>query len=91
MSVNQVRTLVVNAFGIGCNDFACYLACDFKHFLVRVHSVLVVERSVVEFFAIGVVAFFQSNDFLHQRVVQMVLQVFIVVIKISHLFGVGFT
>ena len=55
-----------------------------QHALVRIHRVLKVERRIVKFLALGIVALTQGNDFLHQRVTQVVLERFIVGIKVSH-------
>ena len=57
MSVDNVRTFVVYVFGIGCNDFAAYLACYFEHFFITIHGVFEIEGRIVVFFGIGVIPF----------------------------------
>lgn len=51
MSVDNVRTFVVYVFGIGCNDFAAYLACYFEHFFITIHGIFEIEGRIVVFSA----------------------------------------
>ena len=85
-AVLVMRTLEVHILGIGSDDVTAHLADDVQHALIGVHRVLEVEGSVVEFLALGIVALAQCYDLLHQRMTQVILERFIVGIKVSHFF-----
>ena len=84
MTVNNFRTLVVNIFGVVGDSCAANLAYDFENLVVGVHGILEVKRCIVVFFCVSEVAFFERNDFLHQGMSQVMLQIGIVCIKVSH-------
>ncbi len=75
---------MVDIFCIRSNNVTANFSYDFKYFIVAVLCVCVVKRSVVEFLGVCIVAFFQSDNLFHQRMGQMVLEIGIVSIKISH-------
>ncbi len=76
---------MVHILGIGSNDVTAYLAYDFKHLVIAVLSVGIVQRSIVILLCIGIVTFFQSHNLLHQRMGEMVSEIGIVSIEISHI------
>ena len=75
---------MVHAFGVVGYGGAAEVAHDFKHAVVVVHRVLEVEGGIVEFLSFGEITFFESYNLLHQRMLEMELQIGIVCIKISH-------
>ncbi len=84
MSVDYLGTLVVYILGIGGDDVAADFAYDVEHSLIVVHGILKVEGRVVIFLGIGIVTLLERNNLLHQRMGQMMLEVGIVCIEISH-------
>ncbi len=76
--------VMVDRLSVFGNSCAAYFAHDFEHALIVVHSVLKIERSVIEFVGVGEVAFFEFNNLAHHRMFQMMSQVGIVCIEISH-------
>ena len=72
--IGTYRSFVINAFGIGSDDVATYFTYNFQHFVVAVHCIFKIYRSVVEVIFICIVALFQLNDSLHQRMAQVMLE-----------------
>ena len=63
-TVSTVRTFFVYTFCVSSNDFSCDFSCNLQYFVVRVYSIFEVQRSVVEFIFISVIAFFEfANTF----------------------------
>lgn len=83
-AVGAGSALVVDALGVGSDGVAANFADDFEYLLIVVHSIPEVLGSIVEFFGFGVVPFLQGHDFLHQGMMQMVAQIGIVCIEVSH-------
>ena len=82
---------MVDALGILGDESATEFAYYFEHALVVVHGVVEVEWCVVKLLGVGKVALFEFNDFAHQRVCEVMAQIGVVCIKVSHgLFGVLF-
>ena len=77
---------MVYVFGVFGNASAADFAHDFEHFFIAVHGVGVVDGSIVELFGVGIVALAERHDFLHQGVVEVVLEGGVVVIVICHYF-----
>jgi hypothetical protein len=73
-----------SAFSVRGDNLAANLANNIEHFIVTVHCVVEVGWREIELARIGIVAFFQLNNALHQRVVQMEFEFGGVCIKISH-------
>ena len=84
-SVGTVRTFFVNAFSVCIDNFACYFSGDLQYFIVRVECILKIQRSVVEFIFISVVAFFEFANTFHHRIVQVILEFRYFCVKICHL------
>ena len=84
-AILAMSLLDVHALGIGIDHVGGYLSYDFKNLIVRIKRILVVLRSVIEFILVGVAAFFQEADSLHEGIPQMESQFIIICIKISHL------
>ena len=84
-SVGAVWTFFVNTFSVCIDNFACYFSGDLQYFIVRVQCVLKIQRSVVEFIFISVVAFFKFANTFHHRIVQVILEFRYFCVKISHL------
>ena len=75
---------MVHVFGIVGDGGAAEFADDFKDFVIVVHGILEIVGRVVVLVGFGIVAFFQGDYFLHQRMAQVMLKVWIVSIKVSH-------
>ena len=84
-SVDHLRPFVVHALGVLGQDVPADFAHDVQDSVVIVHRVLEVTGGDVAFACVGVVAFFQRDDFFHQRMSQVELQVLVVCIEISHI------
>ena len=68
------RAFMIDTFCIGSDDVTTDFSYNFQHFVVAVHCVFEVYRSIVEFIFISIVALFQLNNSLHQRMVQVMLE-----------------
>ena len=77
---------MVDTFGVFSDKAATEFADDFEDFVKIIHCVLIVLRSIVKLFCVCIVAFFESNYFLHQRMSQMMLKVGVVSIEVCHYF-----
>ena len=84
MTIDHMGSFVVDALGIGGNDIATDFAGNFEYLLVTVHGVFIIDGSVVVFPGIGIFAFFQSHNPLHERVGQVMFQITVIGIKIGH-------
>ena len=72
--VGADRAFMIDTFCIGSDDVTTDFSYNFQHFVVAVHCVFEVYRSIVEFIFISIVALFQLNNSLHQRMVQVMLE-----------------
>ena len=75
---------MVYVLGVGGDDVAANLAYDLQHAVVRVLGVGIVEGSIVKFVGVGIIALFEGDNLLHQRMGQVMPEVGIVCIEISH-------
>ena len=66
-SVLKMRTFKVHALRIGLDDVGCHIACDIKQTLVVLNGVFKTYWGISEVVLVGIVALFQVNDALHQR------------------------
>ena len=83
-AILQMRTFEVDTLGVGFNDVGGDVARDVEHTTVVLHRVFVIDGSVCIVFLVRKIAFLQFDDALHQRVVEVELQVRVVVIIICH-------
>ncbi len=88
--VHHLRAIVIDPFGVGCQHITTHLTDDLHHTGVAIHRILEVEGCVVVGAFICVVALLEIDDLLHQRVVEVEAQVFIVGKKVCHFFPVLF-
>ena len=75
---------MVDSLGIVSDKATAEVTDDFENFVVVVHSVLEVAGRIVKFIGISEVALFELNNLLHQRMIEMMPEVGIVSIEISH-------
>ena len=84
MVVYHARSLLVDTVGVDGYGVAAYLAHYLEYFTVAVYGILVVDGGVIVFVFFCEVALFECHYLLHQRVVELELQIFIVKKKIGH-------
>ena len=75
---------MVYALSVRGDNFPANLTNDLQYFLVAIHCVLKIDRSIIVCILVGIAALFQLYDTLHQRMVKMMLQAGIICIEISH-------
>ena len=73
-AVLEMRTLGINALCVGSHNVCRYITHDFKHTVVAVHCVVEINRRIIVFSRIRIVAFAKSDNLFHQGVIQMELQ-----------------
>ncbi len=78
------RSLVVDTLGVGSDNVAAYHAQNAQHLIVAVYGILVVDRSIIVLAAILEVSLAKRNYLLHQRMRKMILEILIILEKISH-------
>ena len=81
----MVRTFKVYSLSIIGNGSSCYVANYVEHAIVTIHRIGIVQRCVIKFIFVCKVAFFQLNDALHKRMVQLELQFLMIAITICHI------
>ena len=79
-----MRTFLVHALRVGLQHVGCHVARNFKDSLVVFDGILVVDGGIGIVFFVGIVAFFQLNDALHQGIVQIESNLRVVGIIIGH-------
>ena len=85
-SVGHCRSAMIYRFGIRFDDITADLANYFQNFVVAVHSVFKIHRSVIVSIFICVISFFEFHNSFHQWMVQIVSELRRVGIKVCHFF-----
>ena len=78
MVIHHPRSLLIDILGIGRYYVGAYSARYLQYAAVAVHRILEIRRCIVVHILVGEILLAQLHDFLHQRMIQVELQVFIV-------------
>ena len=79
-----MRAFQINGLCIGFNDIGCHIACDVKDALIVLDGILIIYGSIFKLVFVCIVALFEINDALHQRMVQVERYLRMVGIVICH-------
>ena len=80
-----MRTLEVDALGVGFDDIGCHITGDVEYAAVVLYGVLVVHGCVVEFFGVLEAVFFEFDKTFHQGMRQMEIYLRMVSIVVCHI------
>ena len=70
--VFEVWSFLVHAFRVGLDDGLCHVVGDGQDALIVLDGIVVVDGSILELVFVGEVSFFQLNDSLHERIVEVI-------------------
>ena len=87
-AVEQLRALMVDRFGVGCDDIAGDIAEEAHHHVVLLESLVGVGGSLRMAASLGEVFFLHSDDLLHIGMVQIEREVFVIEIEVHEWFTV---
>ena len=82
-----VRTFTIHRLGIGGQRLATHLTGQLHHTTQRIHRIVKILGSKIILLPLGIAAFAQLQESLHQRMLQLQLQICIIKKEICHYFA----